>query len=74
MTLVICTTKSGLLRNAGRRLHSQNRLGGRKKTMILYNMQLIKSSYKIKKLSVKDETHENIDDEIYEDELYKLEK
>ena len=37
-------------------------------------MKLIISSCKIKTFSVKYETHENIDDEVDEDDLYKIDK
>ena len=43
--------------------------------MLLSNIQLVRSSFKRKKkLGLKDETHENIDDKFDGDDMYEIDK
>ena len=74
-TLVLSTLKSGLIKTSGRRAFSQEIFGRQqdKNVIVQYAVDEIIQQEK-EKLSVKNETHENIDDKFDEYELYEIDK
>ena len=61
-TLVLSMINLGVINTSFRSLQLRRNLEDRKIKILYFNMQLMRSSY-----SVQDETHKNIDSEVYED-------
>ena len=68
--LVPSIVKAGLLGTLKLRIN----LADSKKIIMYLKMKLMRSFCRSKQISMKDEAHENINSEVDEDELYRLDK
>ena len=73
--MVLSIPKAGILRNSSRILHYiKNIVKHKRNNSVVQNTVYDIILQKKEKLSVKDETHENVDDELDDDKRYELNK